>query len=175
MAYDPNINFYDNPGHPYWPSSGNWHEDGVVPSGGGGDAELGELVRLDSIFPVIQAPVVGNDIQWADIMVEQISLGDTVLVEDSNDGLNVSNSIAAGVTVTCHLYSGDSSVNIDTENPVFYIVTVNANSQTYETVRALDMDYQQIYPDDQSFVKMSFTMPDIDEEERLAIVVTPQD
>ena len=43
-THDPNINFYDNPGHPYWPTDGNWHEDGVVP--GGGSVELGPLVEV---------------------------------------------------------------------------------------------------------------------------------
>lgn len=36
MAYDPNINFYDDPGHPYWPEDGDWHHGSVVPSGGSG-------------------------------------------------------------------------------------------------------------------------------------------
>lgn len=74
MAYDPMIGFYDDPGHPYWPNGGNWHESGVVPSGGGGGGSLVLHVTgitIDTLSSVIyEAYKAGQHVVLVDTLAD---------------------------------------------------------------------------------------------------------
>lgn len=95
-THDPIINFYDDPGHPYWPS-----ENGG--SGSGGGSELGELYDVQYLTYVTTAPIVGEQlsVDATYMSVIELSIGDKVIsvLGDRNTYGGTIRRIAAGAIV----------------------------------------------------------------------------
>lgn len=164
MAYDPNINFYDNPGHPYWPADGNWHEDGVVPSGGG--VELGGMQQMPLYSAML--PELGNSSTNNDACeVVELYVGNQLVVTTYDDYYASIPFVAAGTRVSLKSISLSSSTESDDIRPYIckagLVPTELGDQFAYTSVELWDGEYECeiIEVSDASYAKISLVIPEL--------------
>lgn len=171
MAYDPIIHFYDDPGHPYWPSN-----NGSSGGGGGGEGVvLGSMQHVPALTSDV--PVVGEGCYASYMNVYSINVGEQKVVDSGDNNVNSVYLIASGASCTLCTELGGEEVTLNDISVSAYVITkelVN-NDFVYTSVAPWDGEFVLSILgrlDGFPYLLISYTVPELSDGDLLMVLDT---